>query len=127
MTETSVTSTWASGDLVTTTADLEKFIKALFRGKVVPDPQLAAMFTVPQVTTYGKDEPAAYTSGLTKLELPGGIVAYGKTGARYGSAAGVGATRDLSRTVAYSINSTDAKSSGQNERGLAVALAAFAE
>ncbi|WP_433221373.1 hypothetical protein [Microtetraspora malaysiensis] len=35
-------------------------------------------------------QPAIYTSGMTKLVLPGGIVAYGKTGARYGYAAGVG-------------------------------------
>ncbi|MFC4587906.1 serine hydrolase domain-containing protein [Sphaerisporangium corydalis] len=127
MTETSVTSTWASGDLISTTADLEKFVKALFRGKVVPAARLEAMFTVPKVTMYPGGEAAAYTSGLTKMELPSGIVIFGKTGARYGSAAGVGATRDLSRTVAYSINSTDAKASGQNQRGLGVALAAFAE
>ncbi|MEU6741902.1 serine hydrolase domain-containing protein [Streptosporangium sandarakinum] len=127
MTETSVTSTWASGDLISTTADLEKFIKALFGGKVVPAAQIEPMFTVPKVKMYGGDQPAVYTSGLTRLELPGGIVAFGKTGARYGSATGVGATRDLSRTVVYSINSTDAKAAGQNERGLGIALAAFAE
>ncbi|MGV9770692.1 serine hydrolase domain-containing protein [Streptosporangium sp. NPDC003464] len=125
MTETSVTSTWASGDLISTTADLERFVKALFRGKVVPAAQLKHMFTVPKVTMYGGDQPAVYTSGLTRSELPGGIVAFGKTGARYGSASGVGATRDLSRTVVYSINSTDAKASGQNQRGLGIALAAF--
>ncbi|MEU9831667.1 serine hydrolase domain-containing protein [Streptosporangium sp. NPDC048047] len=127
MTEGSATSTWASGDLISTTADLERFIKALFRGKVVPAAQIEPMFTVPKVTMYGDDHPAVYTSGLTRLEMPGGIIAYGKTGARYGSAAGVGATRDLSRTVAYSINSTDAKAAGQNERGLGIALAAFAD
>ncbi|WP_157530688.1 serine hydrolase domain-containing protein [Microtetraspora niveoalba] len=127
MTETSVTSTWASGDLISTTADLERFITALFRGEVVPAAQLTPMFTVPRVAMYGSDEPAHYTSGLTRIELPGGIVAFGKTGARYGSAAGVGATRDLSRTVVYSINSTDAKASGQNQRGLGIAAAAFAE
>ncbi|WP_188194256.1 serine hydrolase [Nonomuraea sp. SYSU D8015] len=93
MTETSVTSTWASGDLVSTVADLEKFVKALFSGKAVP---------------------------------PGGIVAYGKTGARHGYAAGVGATRDLSRTLVYSVNSTDAKASGQNQRTLGIALAVSA-
>ncbi|MFF0307030.1 serine hydrolase domain-containing protein [Streptosporangium sp. NPDC004379] len=127
MTEGSATSTWASGDLISTTADLEKFIKALFRGKVVPAAQIEPMFTVPKVTMYGTGEPAVYTSGLTELKLPGGITAYAKTGARYGSAAGVGATRDLSRTVVYSINSTDAKAAGQNERGLGIALAAFAD
>ncbi|NUP68284.1 MAG: beta-lactamase family protein [Nonomuraea sp.] len=127
VTEMEVTSTWASGDLITTTADLEKFTKALFGGKLVPATQMELMFTVPKVTMYGSDEPAHYTSGLTELVLPGGIVAYGKTGARYGSAAGIGAVRDLSRVVVYSLNSTDAKAQGQNERGLGIALASFAK
>ncbi|MFI7447458.1 serine hydrolase domain-containing protein [Nonomuraea sp. NPDC049714] len=35
MTVNSSSSTWASGDLISTTADLETFIKALFGGKVV--------------------------------------------------------------------------------------------
>jgi D-alanyl-D-alanine carboxypeptidase len=127
MTEASVTSTWASGDLISTTADLEKFVKALFGGKIVPPAQLEPMFTVPPVPMFGGKGDAVYTSGLARMVLPGGLVAYGKTGARWGSAAGIGATRDLSRTLAYSINSTDAKSSGQNQRSLAIALAAFAK
>jgi D-alanyl-D-alanine carboxypeptidase len=127
MTVTSSTSTWASGDLISTTADLERFIKALFGGKVVPAAELEHMFTVPRVPTYGSGDPAMHTSGLSRLELPGGIVAYGKTGARYGSAAGIGATRDLSRTVVYAVNSTDAKAVGQNQRSMGIALAAFAK
>ncbi|NRQ35709.1 beta-lactamase family protein [Nonomuraea sp. NN258] len=127
MTVGSVTSTWASGDLISTTADLERFVTALFKGEIVPPAQLEPMFTVPDVKQHGTGDPATYTSGMSRLVLPGGIVAYGKTGARYGSAAGVGATRDLARTVVYSINSTDAKAAGQNQRGLAVALAAFAK
>jgi D-alanyl-D-alanine carboxypeptidase len=127
MTVTSVTSTWASGDLISTAADLEKFVKALFSGKVVPPAQLEPMFTVPDVKMHDEcgNNPAVYTSGMTKLVLPGGIVTYGKTGARYGYAAGVGATRDLSRTLVYSVNSTDAKASGKNQRTLRIALAAF--
>ncbi|GII79509.1 peptidase [Sphaerisporangium rufum] len=130
MTEMSVTSTWASGDLISTAADLETFIRALFRGKVVPKARLAPMFTVPAVPMYDPSGgcgagPAVYTSGMARMELPNGVVVYGKTGARYGYAAGVGATRDLSRTLVYSVNSTDAKASGQNERTLRIALAAF--
>ncbi|TYB54343.1 beta-lactamase family protein [Nonomuraea sp. PA05] len=127
MTRTSVTSTWASGDLISTAADLEKFVKALFGGKVVPPAQLEPMFTVPDVTMFDEcgNTPATYTSGMTRMVLPGGIVAYGKTGARYGYANGVGATRDLSRTLVYSVNSTGAKDSGQNQRTLGVVLASF--
>lgn len=77
------------------------------------------------MTTFGGCEPAVHTSGMSRMVLPGGQVAYGKTGARYGFSAGVGATRDLSRTVVHSINSTDAKASGRNQRGLGVALAAM--
>ncbi|ETK33007.1 serine hydrolase domain-containing protein [Microbispora sp. ATCC PTA-5024] len=127
MTETSVTSTWASGDLISTAADLEKFVEALFSGTVVPPAQLEPMFTVPDVTMYDEcgNTPASYTSGMTRFVLPGGVVAYGKSGARFGYAAGVGATRDLSRTLVYSINSTDAKGSGQNQRSLSILMASF--
>lgn len=67
------------------------------------------------------------TSGMSKLEPPGGIVAYGRTGARYGSTAGMGATRDPSRTVVYAVNSTDSKAVGQNQRSMGIVLAAFAK
>ncbi|NBE99102.1 beta-lactamase family protein [Nonomuraea sp. KC401] len=126
MTVTTSTYTWASGDLISTTTDLETFVKALFGGKVVPAAQLEHMFTVPRVPTYGTGDPAMHTSGMSRLELPGGLVVYGKTGARYGSAAAIGATRDLSRTVVYAVNSTDAKAVSQNERGMGIVLAAFA-
>lgn len=52
---------------------------------------------------------------------------YGKTGARYGFSAGVGATRDLSRILVYAVNSTDSKAQGQSQRTLGVTLAAFTE
>ncbi|MFB4268876.1 serine hydrolase domain-containing protein [Nonomuraea sp. GTA35] len=127
MTRTSVTSTWASGDLISTAADLEKFVKALFAGEVVPPAQLEPMFTVPDVTMFDEcgNQPATYTSGMSRMVLPGGIVGYGKTGSRYGYATGVGATRDLSRTLVYSVNSTDAKASGQNGRTLGIVVASF--
>ncbi|GAA4915484.1 serine hydrolase domain-containing protein [Nonomuraea thailandensis] len=127
MTRTSVTSTWASGDLISTAADLEKFVKALFSGEVVPPARLEPMFTVPDVTMFDEcgNQPATYTSGMSRMVLPGGIVGYGKTGSRYGYASGVGATRDLSRTLVYSVNSTDAKASGQNGRTLGIVVASF--
>ncbi|MEV6779565.1 serine hydrolase [Streptomyces syringium] len=115
VTEWNQSITWASGDLITTTADLERFSSALFRGRVVPEPELRLMFTVPDVPAYSpggdpaKDRKATYTSGLTRVEV-GKTVVYGKTGGRYGYLNGFGATPDRSRTVVYSVNSTDAKS-----------------
>ncbi|MBB5117831.1 hypothetical protein AF335_10555 [Streptomyces eurocidicus] len=115
VTEWNQSITWASGDLVTTTADLERFSSALFRGRVVPKPELKLMFTVPDVPVHNpdgdpaEDEKATHTSGLTRVEV-GKTVVYGKTGGRYGYLNGFGATEDLSRTLVYSVNSTDAKS-----------------
>ncbi len=38
---------WAAGDMISTTADLEKLLTKLFRGRIVPQPQLEEMFTTP--------------------------------------------------------------------------------
>jgi D-alanyl-D-alanine carboxypeptidase len=99
---------WAAGDMISTTADLERLITALFRGRIVPGPQLEEMFTTPA----GLDG-ATYSAGLQRFEA-GGRVFWCKSGARYGYSAAVGATRDLSRSLVYSVNTTNAKSSAGN-------------
>ncbi|MGW2833609.1 serine hydrolase domain-containing protein [Streptomyces sp. NPDC001286] len=96
----------AAGDLVSTTADLEKLLVGLFRGRVVPEPQLKEMFTLPDVPG------ARYAAGLERFELSGRVI-WGKTGSRPGYATVIAATRDLSRTLVYSVDSTDAKGDGQ--------------
>ncbi|MEU1672018.1 serine hydrolase domain-containing protein [Streptomyces roseifaciens] len=109
-TEWDQSETWASGDLITTTADLERFTSALFAGRVVPQQELKLMFTVPDVPTYGSSRPAAYSSGLTRIQLvKDGPVYWGKSGSRYGYLSGFGATQDGTRSLVYSVNSTDAK------------------
>ncbi|MFJ3879689.1 serine hydrolase domain-containing protein [Streptomyces sp. NPDC090077] len=104
-------SNWAAGDLISTTADLERFTVALFGGKLVPKAQLEEMFTVPDVpdaaSTTG--ERAVQTAGLKEFPLPDGTKLYGKTGSRHGYSTVIGGTRDLSRTLVYSVNSTNAK------------------
>ncbi len=59
VTEWDQSETWASGDLVSTTADLERFMNALFRGRVVPKAELELMFTVPNVPAYDEEHPKA--------------------------------------------------------------------
>ncbi|MFC5145738.1 serine hydrolase domain-containing protein [Streptomyces aureoversilis] len=109
-TEWDQSETWASGDLITTTADLERFTAALFAGRVVPQQELKLMFTVPEVPAYGSSRPAAYSSGLTRIQLvKNGPVYWGKSGSRYGYLSGFGATQDGTRSLVYSVNSTDAK------------------
>ncbi|PPS87735.1 serine hydrolase domain-containing protein [Streptomyces sp. MH60] len=99
---------WAAGDMISTTADLEKLITRLFRGKIVPQPELEEMFTTPAGV------PGAQRSAGLEYTEVGGEIFWGKSGSRYGYSALVGGTRDLSRTVVYSVNSTDAKSAEAN-------------
>ncbi|MFI6403567.1 serine hydrolase domain-containing protein [Streptomyces sp. NPDC050548] len=110
---------WAAGDMISTTADLERLITALFRGRIVPGPQLKEMFTVPAGV-----EGASYSAGLQRFEY-GGKVYWLKSGARYGYSAVVLATRDLSRTLVYSVGSTDAKGESMNAVAMRIALAAL--
>ncbi len=119
--------TWASGDLVSTAGDLERFMKALFSGAVVPQRELKPMFSVPHVKEYGNGaKDAVHSSGLTLAKLPDGTKVWGKSGARYGYNAGIAATRDLSRTLVYSVNSTDGKGEEANPAVGKITAAAFA-
>lgn len=57
---------WAAGDMISTTADLERLTTHLFRGDLVPEPQLEEMFTVPS----GIDG-ADMSAGLQRFEYGG--------------------------------------------------------
>ncbi|GAA5058463.1 serine hydrolase domain-containing protein [Streptomyces similanensis] len=110
---------WAAGDMISTTADLERLVRALFSGRVVPRPQLREMFTLPRHI-----EGAVYSAGLQRFEY-GGRVYWLKSGARYGYSTMIAATRDLSRTLVYSVNSTDAKGEEMNPVAERIARAAL--
>ncbi|MFJ4909539.1 serine hydrolase domain-containing protein [Streptomyces sp. NPDC093249] len=115
---------WAAGDLVSTTADLERFVEELFAGRVVRGPLLAEMFTLPRVTDLTSGAPAAYSAGLSMKRL-GGREVWGKTGGRWGYNTAVASTRDGSRTLVYSVNSTDAKGQDMNRTALGLMVAAY--
>ncbi|MEV8061196.1 serine hydrolase domain-containing protein [Streptomyces antimycoticus] len=115
---------WAAGDLISTTADLERFTRALFQGHVVRGPLLREMFTLPKVADWGTGDPAAYSAGLSMKKL-GGREVWGKTGGRWGYNAGIASTRDGSRTLVYSVNSTDAKGQEMNEVARNILVAAY--
>ncbi|MCI4040603.1 serine hydrolase domain-containing protein [Streptomyces sp. TRM75563] len=117
---------WAAGDIISTTADLERFTTALFGGRVVRGPLLEEMFTLPDasVRTYGSGEPARFSTGLSVLTL-GGRQVWGKSGGRWGYSTAVAATRDLSRTLVYSVGATDAKGKDANATAMGIAVAAF--
>lgn len=108
VTEWNVADRWAAGDMISTTADLERLITALFSGEIVPEPQLREMFTVPAGI-----EGAAHSAGLTRLELRG-TVYWGKSGARPGYSTLIAATEDLGFTLVFSLSDTDAKDQSSN-------------
>jgi D-alanyl-D-alanine carboxypeptidase len=107
-------STPAAGDIVSSLRDLDAFVRALFRGRLLPPAQQRELFAVPDVTDFETGGHATYSAGLTRLVvLPDGRTIWGKSGARYGYSAAIAAdTAGVSRLV-YSVNSTDAKAEGQ--------------
>jgi D-alanyl-D-alanine carboxypeptidase len=107
VTEWNVADRWAAGDMISTTADLERLVTALFRGRIVPQPYLREMFRVPRV------EGATYSAGLQRF-VHDGEVYWVKSGARPGYSTAIAASRDLRRTLVYSVTSTDAKAETAN-------------
>ncbi|MFD8432824.1 serine hydrolase domain-containing protein [Streptomyces coelicoflavus] len=110
---------WAAGDMISTTADLEKLLTKLFRGRIVPQPELEEMFTTPAGVTG-----ATLSAGLEYQEVDGQVF-WSKSGSRYGYSTLIGGTRDLRRTLVYSVNSTDAKGTGRNPVADAITAAAL--
>ncbi|MFE5598977.1 serine hydrolase domain-containing protein [Streptomyces coelicoflavus] len=110
---------WAAGDMISTTADLERLLRKLFRGKIVPQPELEEMFTTPAGV------PGATLSAGLEYQEADGQAFWCKSGARYGYSAFIGGTRDLSRTLVYSVNSTDAKGLRRNPVVDAITAAAL--
>ncbi|MEU4690713.1 serine hydrolase domain-containing protein [Actinoplanes sp. NPDC023714] len=107
VTNWSQTLTPAAGDIISTLADLDTFTAALFAGRLLPAAQLDEMFTLPPVPG------ATHSAGLEATTLPTGEVLWAKSGARYGYSSAIGGSRDGSFRLVYSVNSTDAKGSGQ--------------
>ncbi|MFD8214981.1 serine hydrolase domain-containing protein [Streptomyces sp. NPDC059697] len=106
---------WAEGGMISTPADLDRFMTALFRGRFLPPAQQAELFTVPDVPSFHSSQcrteadagRACMTMGIMRVKASNGVVVWGKTGSRPGYTSGVFATRDLSRKVVYSVNPTN--------------------
>jgi D-alanyl-D-alanine carboxypeptidase len=104
---------WAEGGVISTSADLDRFLVALFRGRLLPPAQQKLLFDVPNVpgaatnTRYCFGTEACYSvGGLMRYRLPSGEYAWGKTGSRPGWDNGFFATRELRHRVVYSLNPT---------------------
>ncbi|MEV0529196.1 serine hydrolase domain-containing protein [Streptomyces sp. NPDC050439] len=114
---------FAAGDMISSTADLEVFTQALFDGKLLPKPQLKEMLTLPELAP-GVPK-AMFGAGLQRMELDDDTVVWLKTGSRYGYTNMIASTESGSRTLAYSVNATDAKGKDMNPIAERIALAAM--
>lgn len=86
---------WAAGGMISTTADLDKFITALLGGRLLAPAQLAEM-----MRTTGNTQ--GYGLGLARTELPCGAVTWGHDGSIPGYATVVMSTRDTGRRLEVS-------------------------
>jgi D-alanyl-D-alanine carboxypeptidase len=99
----------AQGAMISTTGDLERFITAVFGGRLLPPAELNDMFTIPAAASGA----VRYGMGLLAYTLPNGVTVWGHTGETPGYASGVFATRDLARTLAYAITPVGPASGSQ--------------
>ena len=103
---------WAESGIVSTTSDLTRFLPPPSRRDSCPGaaPELFRCPTCPTSAT--TTAPAAgrrracFSAGLTRTELPGGTVVWGKSGSVPGTTTAAFATRDLARTLVYAVHPT---------------------
>ncbi|MFB7668568.1 serine hydrolase domain-containing protein [Kitasatospora sp. NPDC056138] len=112
--------------VISTAPDLDRFIGALFSGRLLAPEQLNEMFALPRDSAgnplHYKDGSdcdtgpakgtACYGAGLKNVSLPDGTVLWGKTGHDLGYASGVFATRDLTLRTVYAVGTSTADNGG---------------
>ncbi|MFI1016155.1 serine hydrolase domain-containing protein [Streptomyces sp. NPDC020965] len=87
---------WAEGDMISNTGDLNRFFSALMRGELLSPGQLKAMKTTPPGSDYGL--------GLERVTGSCGTKAWGHGGGWIGSLSYAVATEDGSRSLAFNLN-----------------------
>ncbi|GHF46052.1 peptidase [Streptomyces mashuensis] len=121
---------WAEGGMISTAADLDRFVTALFRGRLLPPAEQELAFAVPEVPSAPANKNCINgrscfsAGGLMRVTLENGVTVWGKTGSLPGWTNGAFATRDLKRRVVYSLNPTGTASERPYVMG--VVNAAFA-
>ncbi|MFE9633789.1 serine hydrolase domain-containing protein [Streptomyces sp. NPDC006463] len=91
---------WAEGGMISNAPDLERFMAALLRGRLLKPSQQRQLFTMPALSEGNVDRYSM--SGMMRAEADGAVV-WGKTGSMGPSTSGVFATDRGARTVVYSL------------------------
>lgn len=96
VTELNPSIAWAAGEMVSTTRDLNRFLRALLGGRLVRPAQLAEMLTPVGEAEYGL--------GVYRFQVPGGPTLWGHDGGIPGFVTVALSTLDASGQIALSIN-----------------------
>ncbi|MFD0148409.1 serine hydrolase domain-containing protein [Streptomyces sp. NPDC055721] len=118
--EPAIAWSWAEGGLTSTAADLDRFLRALLGGQLLPRAQQRHLFEIPAVpggpeNTSCPPATACFSAGgLMGLDLNGTKV-WGKTGSSGGWTSGVFATTDPHRRVVYTLR-PDAEATPKAQR-----------
>ncbi|MCV2463094.1 beta-lactamase family protein [Streptomyces sp. ICN988] len=89
----------SAGEMISDSADLNRFYTALLRGRLLPAKQLAEM-----TTTVPAMPGASYGLGLIKRELDCGVTVWGHGGGIHGSSSEAVTTRDGRHALAFNFN-----------------------
>ncbi|MFE5586797.1 serine hydrolase domain-containing protein [Kitasatospora sp. NPDC056531] len=106
--------------MVSTPADLDRFLRALLDGELLPPQQLHDLLALPRDAAgqpvpyrdagdcqFGPDKgKACYSAGLMAIALQDGTVVWGKTGHDLGYSDGFFTTPDLSKRLVYSVGAS---------------------
>ncbi|MGW9373962.1 serine hydrolase domain-containing protein [Streptomyces xanthophaeus] len=109
--------------MTSTTGDLDRFISALFDGRLLPAAQTEELFAVPKAADGGPlpyangsncntgpaKGTACYSAGLMSVPMPDGSLLWGKTGSDPGYRSGVFASRDLNRRAVYAMGTSSSR------------------
>ncbi|MCB5181748.1 serine hydrolase domain-containing protein [Streptomyces antimicrobicus] len=111
---------WAEGGMVSNAPDLERFLTSLLRGRLLPPAQQKLLFEMPSHAERGFSR-----AGVQYYKLPDGTEVWGKTGSYGGYVNGAFATRDLRRSLVYSLVPVTEDQKKIETRYFALADAAF--
>ncbi|KAF2780092.1 serine hydrolase domain-containing protein [Streptomyces sp. OM5714] len=89
----------SAGEMISSSADLNRFYSALLRGRLLPAKQLAEM-----TTTVPAMPGASYGLGLIKRRLDCGVTVWGHSGGIHGSSSEAVTTRDGRHGLAFNFN-----------------------
>ncbi|WP_326810217.1 beta-lactamase family protein [Streptomyces scopuliridis] len=103
VTELNPTVAGASGSMISNSADLQRFYRALLRGELLPAEQLTEMMDTVDVGA-GAPSGYGYGLGLLRQQLPCGVEIWGHGGDTRGSQSAVAMTRDGSHSIAFNFN-----------------------